>query len=367
MTRPTRAVVDLGAIARNYRFLAERVSRASVIPVVKADAYGHGAVAVARRLEAEGARTFGVAIAEEGVALRRADIGGDILILGFASARDAGLLRAYGLTASLYSLDQARDFARALADFQAPLPVHLKIDTGMGRLGFQPSEMPAAIELLKASRGLRLAGVYSNLSSSSEPGPVATAAQAAALSEAVRSLAAAGLSPGPVHLANSGAVVAGAGVWFDSVRPGLALYGVAPAEQLGEGLSPALTLETELMEVREVAAGTPLGYGGAFVTARPSRIGLLPLGYDDGLRRSLSGRVPVLVKGEVAPIVAAVSMDLTFVDVTGLPARRGDRVVCIGSDGSRRVTAWDWARAAGTIPYEILCGIGPRVSRVHVG
>ena len=128
-----------------------------------------------------------------------------------------------------------------------------------------------------------------------------------------------------------------------------------------------IKVKTELMEVREVAAGTPLGYGGAFVTARPSRIGLLPLGYDDGLRRSLSGRVVVLVNGEEAPIVAAVSMDLTFVDVTGLPARRGDRVVCIGADGSRRVSAWDWARAASTIPYEILCGIGPRVPRVTIG
>jgi alanine racemase len=367
VTRPTRAVVDLGAIAKNYRFLAERVSPASVIPVVKADAYGHGAAAVARRLEAEGARTFGVAMAEEGVALRRAGLGCDILILGFASAGDAGLHRAYGLTPSLYGLDQAGEFARAAASLPSPQPVHLKIDTGMGRLGFGMRELPAAIELLKASRGLELAGLYSNLSSSAEPGPVATSAQAAALADAAGAIRAAGLSPGLVHLANSGAVVAGAGVWFDAVRPGLALYGVAPAERLGEGLLPALRLETELMEVREVAAGTPLGYGGAFVTSRPSRIGLLPLGYDDGLRRSLSGRVPVLVNGEVAPIVAAVSMDLTFVDVTGLPARRGDRVVCIGSDGSRQVTAWDWARAAGTIPYEILCGIGPRVPRIHVG
>ena len=359
--------MDLSAIARNYRFLAGRVSPASVIPVVKADAYGHGAAAVARRLAEEGAGTFGVAIAEEGVALRRAGVGGEILILGFASPGDVGLHRAYGLTPSLYALEQAREFARAAETPGAPLPVHVKIDTGMGRLGLASVELPAVIDLLKASPGLELKGLYSNLSSSSEPGPVATSVQAAALAEAAGAIRAAGLSPGRVHLANSGAVVSGAGVWFDAVRPGLALYGVAPAERLAEGLAPALTLETELMEVREVAAGTPLGYGGAFVTARPSRIGLLPLGYDDGLRRSLSGRVVVLVNGEEAPIVAAVSMDLTFVDVTGLPARRGDRVVCIGADGSRRVSAWDWARAASTIPYEILCGIGPRVPRVTIG
>ena len=367
VTRPTRAVVDLSAITRNYRFLAERVSPASVIPVVKADAYGHGAVAVVRRLQEAGAAAFGVAIAEEGVALRRAGIGGEILILGFASAGDTGQHRAYALTPSLYGLDQAREFARATEGLTSPQPVHLKIDTGLGRLGFAMRELSAVIELLKSSRGLEVTGLYSNLSSSSEPGPVATSVQAAGLAEAAGAIRAAGLSPGRVHLANSGAVVTGAGVWFDAVRPGLALYGVAPAERLAEGLAPALTLETELMDVREVAAGTPLGYGGAFVTSRPSRIGLLPLGYDDGLRRSLTGRVSVLVKGEEAPIVAAVSMDLTFVDVTGLPARRGDRVVCIGTDGARRVTAWDWARAAGTIPYEILCGIGPRVPRFYLG
>jgi alanine racemase len=359
--------VDLSAIARNYRFLAGNVAPASVIPVVKADAYGHGAAAVARRLEEAGARTFGVAIAEEGVALRRAGVGGEILILGYSSAGDAGLHRAYALTPSLYGLDQARAFARAAEGLTRPLPVHLKVDTGMGRLGFSMRELRAAIELLKASPGLELAGLYSNLSSSSEPGPVTTPDQAAALAEAAAAIRAAGLSPGRVHLANSGAVVTGAGIWFDAVRPGLALYGVAPVERFAEGLAPALSLETEIMDVREVAAGTPLGYGGAFVTSRPSRIGLLPVGYDDGLRRSLSGRVSVLVNGEEAPIVAAVSMDLTFVDVTGLAARRSDRVVCIGADGSRRVTVWDWARAAGTIPYEILCGIGPRVPRVTVG
>jgi alanine racemase len=366
VTRPTRAVVDLGAIARNYRFLAERASPARVIPVVKADAYGHGALAVARRLAAEGAATFGVAIAEEAVALRRAGVKGEILILGFAEANDVAVHRAYALTPSLYGLEQARDFSRATEGLLPPLPVHLKIDTGMGRLGFRRHELPDVIDLLKSSRGLSLAGVYSNLSSSAEPGPVATASQVAALAEAAGALSARGLAPACIHLANSGAVLVSAGLGFAAVRPGLALYGVAPAEGLDEGrLVPALTLETELMEVREVEAGTAIGYGGLFVAARKSRIGLLPLGYDDGLRRSLSGRVSVLVRGEEAPIVAAVSMDLTFVDLTGLSARRGDRVVCIGSDGGRRVTAWDWARAAGTIPWEILCGIGPRVPRTY--
>ncbi len=365
--RPTRAVIDLSAIARNYRFLADRVAPASVIPVVKADAYGHGSVPVARRLEAEGARTFVVAIAEEGVVLRRAGIGGAILILSFADPADVGLHRAYDLTPALYDLEQIRAFAEATRKAAAPLPVHLKLDTGMGRLGVRSDELPAAIDVLRGAGGLTVAGVYTNFSSSNDAASPATAAQTAAMRNGLEALASAGMGPGCVHLANSGAVLAHPATWFDAVRPGLALYGVAPAEKMDRGaLEPALTLETEIMTLKDVPAGTALGYGGAFVTARPSRIALLPIGYDDGLRRSLFGRLSVLVRGEEAPIVGAVSMDLTIVDVTGTAARLGDRVVCLGGDGPQRVTAWDWARAADTVPYEILCGIGRRVPRVYV-
>jgi alanine racemase len=366
VTRPTRAVVDLGAVARNYRFLADRVAPAAVIAVVKADAYGHGAVPVARRLAAEGARTFGVAIAEEGATLRRGGIGGEILVLNFADAADVALHRAYGLTPALYGLEQAKAFAEATRGALAPLPVHLKLDTGMGRLGVRPEELPAAIELLRGAAGLALTGVYTTFSSSTEPASPATGEQTAALRGGLAAIRAAGLPTGRIHLANSGAALARPDTWFDAVRPGLALYGVSPAESLDDGaLEPALALETEIATVKDVPAGTPLGYGGAFVTARPSRVALLPIGYDDGLRRCFSGRLSVLVRGEEAPIIGAVSMDLTIVDVTGGAARRGDRVVCLGRDGDRRVTAWDWARAAGTIPYEVLCGIGRRVPRAY--
>ena len=367
MTRPTRAVVDLGAVARNYRFLADRVAPAAVIAVVKADAYGHGAVPVSRRLAAQGARTFGVAIAEEGVTLRRGGIGGEILVLNFADAADVALHRAYGLTPALYGLEQARAFAEATRGALAPLPVHLKLDTGMGRLGVRPEELPAAIELLRGAAGLLLTGVYTTFSSSTEPASPATGEQTAALRGDLAVFRAAGLPAGCVHLANSGAVFAHPGTWFDAVRPGLALYGVSPAEDLDSGaLEPALAVETEIATLKDVPAGTALGYGGAFVTARPSRIALLPIAYDDGLRRSFSGRLSVLVRGEEAPIVGAVSMDLTILDVTGTAARLGDRVICLGRDGGRSVTAWDWARAAGTIPYEVLCGIGRRVPRAYV-
>jgi alanine racemase len=368
VTRPTQAVVDLGAVARNFRFLGARVAPAAVMAVVKANAYGHGAVPVARRLEAEGAATFAVAIAEEGIELRRGGIGGAILVLNYADAADVSRHRAYGLMPPLSDLEQVKAFAEATQTAAAPLPVHLKLDTGMGLLGVRPGELPDAIEILRRAKGLALAGVFTNFASSSDPASGRTAEQTAVMRDGLAALRSAGLPTGVVHLANSGATLWHPGTWFDAIRPGLALYGVSPAEHPEhEDLEPALGLTTEIMTIRDVPAGTPLGYGGAFVTARPSRIALLPIGYDDGLRRSFSGRLSVLVKGEQAPIVGAVSMDLTIVDVTGTRARRGDSVVCLGRDGDRRVSAWDWARAAGTIPYEVLCGIGRRVPRTYTG
>lgn len=367
MSRPTRAVVDLGAVARNYRFLAGRVAPKAVIAVVKADAYGHGAVPVARRLEAEGARVFAVAITEEGVALRQGGVTGEILILNFSSPADVPLHRAYGLTPGLFDLEHVRGMAQATSALDRPLPVHLKLDTGMGRLGVRPAELKATIDTLRRAKGLSLAGVYTNLASSSDAVSPRTAEQAAVMREGLAALRLAGLSPGLVHAANSGGVLAHPDAWFDAVRPGLALYGVAPVEGFDGGeLEPAMTLETEIMSVKDVPAGTPLGYGGAFVTARPSRIAVLPIGYDDGLRRSFSKGLSILVKGEEAAIVGAVSMDLTIVDITGIAAGRGERVVCLGRDGGRTVTAWDWARAADTIPYEVLCGIGGRVPRTYI-
>jgi len=365
-SRPTEALVDLGAIARNYARLKERAGAAELFPVVKADAYGHGAVAVSRRLWREGARTFAVAIAEEAVELRRAGIGGGILLLNHSDPAGASLFRDYSITPALYDLRHASEMARAVSGFTRPLPVHVKFDTGMGRLGILPSEAGTLAEILRGSR-LTLAGVFAQLSSAEDPASPATAPQIAGLVEAARALRAAGIEPGILHAANSAGILAHPGSIFDAARPGLALYGVLPSPSMEDpGLEPALSLETRVLSVRRFAAGTPLGYGGLFVTPRPSTIAVLPIGYDDGLRRAFSGRVSVLVEGKEAPIVAAVSMDLTLVDATDCGARPGDRVVCLGAadgGGGLRITAWDLARAAGTIPYEILCGISNRVPR----
>jgi alanine racemase len=363
--RPTIAAIDLGAIARNFRALSDRVGGRMVLPVLKADAYGHGAGPVARRLETEGASAFAVAVAEEGVALRRSGVAAEILLLNFSDPADVGLHRAYALSPALYDLAQARAFADATSGFAEPLPVQVKLDTGMGRLGFRPGEIGALAELLRGARGLRVAGTFSNLASAEDTASLRTAEQIELLRAGVEELAAARIPPGTVHLANSAGILRHPGSWLDAVRPGLALYGVSPSGDADE-LEPAMTVETRVMSVREIPAGVALGYGGRFVTSRASEIAVLPIGYHDGFRRSFSGRVRVLLRGEEAPVVGAVSMDLTLVDATGLGVRGGERVICLGTDGSRRVTAWDLARAADTLPYEILCGIGPRVPRVYL-
>ena len=365
--RPTRAAIDLDAIAGNYRFILERVGKdRAIYCVVKADAYGHGAGPVVRRLEREGAGRFAVAIAEEGLALRRSGVAGEILLLGYSDAADAGLHRAYGLVPALYNPGQAAGFSQATRGFHEPLPVQVKVDTGMGRIGFRPEQTGDLIELLKHSPGLAVAGLFSNLASADDPGSPATAEQVETMKGAVEAFSSAGVSPGVVHLANSAGILLHTGAWLGGVRPGLALYGVPPVSDVAEErLVPAMTIETRVMAVNTVPAGTPIGYGGRFVTRRPSEIAVIPIGYHDGFRRSFSGRVRVLMRGNEAPVVGAVSMDLTLVDATGLGAQNGDRVVCLGAADGRRVTAWDLARAADTVPYEILCGIGARVPRAY--
>ena len=365
---PVRARIDLDAIASNYRFLVARVAPRPVYAVVKADAYGHGAVFVAARLAREGAERFAVANPDEGAALRRGGIAGEILVLSRADAEDVPRLAAYGLTPALYDVAQAEAIAAAAAarGASAPLPVHLELDTGMGRAGFRPEELDFAIALLRRSGGLRLAGTFANLSRADDPSSDETARQVERLRAGAARLREAGLSPGVVHAANSAAILGDPDAWLDAVRPGLALYGVAPrASADAAALVPAMTVEAAVTSLRRVPAGTPLGYGGRFVTERATTVAVLPIGYHDGFRRSLSGRVAVLLGGKRAPVVGAVSMDVTLVDATDAPVRRGDRAVCLGRDGGDAVTAWDLADAAGTIPYEILCGIGPRVPRVY--
>ena len=369
MTRQTRAVVDLGAIGENFRTLGARAGGAEVIPVVKGDAYGHGAVFVARRLAAEGARRFAVALVEEGLELRDAGIGGEVLLLSSGDPADVLVFSSARLTPTIHDLDQAKALAAAATEARLPSPlaVHLKIDTGMGRLGIRSGQLSAMIGILRESPSLRLAGTFTQFANATEPESETTAAQIRDFVSAIDALRSGGVGPGLVHASSSAATLAFPEARFDAVRPGIALYGIDPSGTVRDKeLRAAMSLETEVLAVKTVPPGTPLGYGGTFVTSRTTRVATLPIGYHDGFRRSLSGGIAVLIRGGKAPVVGAVSMDLLLVDATESGGERGDRVVLLGSDGAHTIDAWDLARAAGTIPYEILCGFSARVPRVYL-
>jgi alanine racemase len=374
--RPTVAEVDLGALVHNFETLQAVVSPARVVAVVKADGYGHGAAIVASTLEAAGADAFAVALVEEGLELRSASVRRPILVLGGvgpAAAREA--FRA-GLTPVVY--DPAQIAPLAAASGGAPLQVHLKIDTGMCRLGVDRRHLGELLHELDRNPAVRVAGVLTHLGCADAPDPGPTQAQLAAFDEAIAILQAAGIDPGLRHAAASAGAIRFPESRLDLVRLGISLYGVLPSPHpVGwgglptprrPGLEPVLRVRTTVLQVREVPEGTAVGYGGTFVTRRPSRIATLAMGYADGLSRLLSNRGEVLVHGRRAPIAGNVCMDMTMVDVTEIPdVAAGDEVVVLGAQGDEMVTADEVAERSGTISYEVLTSLSRRVPRVYSG
>jgi alanine racemase len=367
--RPTFAVVDLGRLAHNFRALSARVgSEVAQIPVVKADGYGHGSVAVARRLAAEGASAFGVALVEEGVALRQAGLRGPILLLGVLTPGQIASALEHDLTPAVFEpslLERLEEEGRIRG---RRLAVNVKIDTGMGRLGFPVEEQEALVRRLAASRGLEVAGVFTTFSTADDPESSETERQIDRLDAFVSRLSAAGLGPGLVHAANSAAILSHPRGWKSAVRPGLALYGLHPGEKVDRAdLRPVLAFETSIIQVRHLPEGGTVGYGGTWRAGSASRVAILPVGYADGWPRALSNRGRVLFDEGVGIVAGRVSMDLTAVDVTSLPGlETGAPATLIGERGGATLTATDLAEATGTIPYEVLCGIGHRVPRVYV-
>lgn len=361
--RPTRAEIDLDAIAHNYGVVSTRVGASRVLAVVKADAYGHGLVEVARRLEREGAFGFGVALAEEGLELREAGVKGEILVLnGVFGGAHREVLSA-GLTPVVYDLDQVRAFAVAAKG--RSFGVHLKIDTGMSRLGVPARELASFVEKFRNVRGARIDGVMTHFASA-DTDSAFTAMQLKVFASARALLARQGLRPRLVHAANSAAALEQPTSRFDFVRVGVALYGVSPLAAEVEGLRPAMRLRSEVIALRTLKKGQSIGYGGTFVAAHRMRVATVPLGYGDGLFRAVSNRGHVLVRGHLCPLVGNVSMDLTSIDVTDVPdCVNGDEVVFLGSQGQGCVDASAVARAARTIPYEVLTNVSRRVPRFY--
>ncbi|MBI3400790.1 MAG: alanine racemase [Acidobacteria bacterium] len=361
---PTVVEIHLPSLRHNLQEVTRRVGTAAVLAVVKANAYGHGAVPVSLALLATGAHQLGVATVEEGLELRDAGVTAPILVMG--GLCDIPAMQRFNLTPVLPSRDAVEAAARLAAPRTAPLRVHLKIDTGMSRLGLVPDE---ALALLRSDwpPTLHLEGVMSHLASADEPDGRATERQLARFRAFLEAIQAAGLTVPAAHIANSAAILKYPSSHLDLVRPGLMLYGYASGLTPSADLRPALTWKTRVIQIKKVDKGQPVSYGGTFVASRPSTLAVLPVGYADGYSRALSNKGHALIGGRPAPVVGRVCMDLTVVDVTDHPAvRPGDEAILLGRQGAAAITANDLAAWQDTISYEVLCRIGPRVTRVYL-
>jgi alanine racemase len=374
-TRPTWAEVSLGTLRQNFRTVVKHAGAGvTVCAVVKADAYGHGAMECARALQTEGATWLGVTSLDEAIPLREAGIESRILLMtGFWRGEESEIVRLR-LTPTVWEPWHVESLESAAASGTVRQAVHLKVDTGMGRLGVALAELPAVLRALGAAPHLVLEGLSTHLASSEIMDAPSVAEQEHRFAEAQRTVRAAGFDPSLVHMANTGALISRRETWNNMVRPGVALYGYyLPFQRAGREVSggtlrlavkPVLTWKTRILSMRNFAANQALGYGGTYVTKAPAHVAVLPVGYADGYNRQLSNRGRVIVRDHYAPIIGSISMDLTLADVTGIPGIAvGDEVILLGTSDGLSVDALEHAGLANSSPYEILCNISKRVPR----
>lgn len=372
MTRPTVLEIDMHALAHNLEEVRRKVGERPILAMVKADAYGHGVVGVARKLCDLGVRHWGVHSTEEALQLRREKIPGMILILGGAYPDDVPQLVQEDLTPSVHSLENFVALEEALAAQKKPkdLSFHLKIDSGMGRLGILPSQMGDFCHRYKAAKHLKLAGTFTHLAASDDR--LATAKQNEVFASCLKAMETAGVSPGVRHVSNSFASVFYPETQYDMVRPGIILYGHYSSPTLAHlvQLKPLATFATRIVSIRDFPTGTGISYAHTFVAQRPTRVATLPVGYADGYPRALGNRGRVLVvdhhgQSAMVNVIGRVCMDLMMIDVTDVKhVAVGDRVVLFGKPPAPSVE--EIGDLMQTIAYEILCGISPRVPRVDL-
>jgi alanine racemase len=374
--RPTWAEIDLNNLASNFNVIRNRVGDvAKVMAVVKANAYGHGTVQCARRLVKEGAEWFGVALPEEGIELRAAGIGQPILSLGGFWQGQAGLCIQQRITPVVYRLDALAAINQAARDAGVVADVHVKVDTGMGRLGIRSDQLSEFVNGLKEFQNVRIDGLMTHFAAADDAAcqPL-TKDQVQRFDAAAELFRAQGYRPTHLHLANSAAIYGHREAWGTMVRPGGVLYGlwrdVLPMSVSDSGLRQVMSLHSRICLLKWVPPGETIGYGCTFEASRRTLIATLPVGYHDGYMRGLSNRANVIVRGVLAPVVGRVSMDLTLVDVTNVPdVQLNDQVTLLGTDKSKpavSISAEDLARIVGTLSYEVTCGVGSRVPRVYV-
>ena len=371
MIRPTVARVDLAAIRSNFAVISDFLSSTAspppgIIAVVKANAYGHGAAQVALALESAGAAMLACADIEEAIVLRQAGARASILVFGALSVSDLDGVVTHGLTPTISTPSAARALQKIAAKQGVVLRCHLKVDTGMNRLGFRHDNLRRTLPEVAASANLAVDGVYTQFATADDPDQPLFAQQRERFEQVLALLPELGIAAPVKHAANSAALLRDQRVWYDYVRPGLLLYGVVPPPLAATlPLRPALSLHSRIVAVKGLRPGEGTGYGMKSVSDAPRTVAVVPAGYADGLDTRLAGRGYMLVRGRRAPIVGSVCMDMTIIDVTGMDAAPGDEVVIIGTQGEESMGVREMAASIGTIPYELLCRVGTRIQRVY--
>jgi alanine racemase len=366
--RPTVAEVDLGALAWNVAQVRAAVGRARIMACVKANAYGHGLIRTSRELIRLGSDELGVAFLEEGIALRKAGVTAPILVLGGIIGNQISHFLEYDLMITASSVFKVRQIEETAAAEGARAVVHVKVDTGMGRIGVRPESAPALFDAVLESPHCELRGVFSHFVSSHAADASFTRRQLDAFLSVLEYFPRRGVPMPLRHIANSGAVLQHPGAVLDMVRPGIMLYGVYPGPETPRSadLRPVLTLKTRVVYFKAVRAGTPIGYDHTWTAGADTRVVTLPVGYGDGYPRSLSNRGVVLIGGRRHAVAGMISMDQTMVDIGAASAYNGDEAVLIGRQGEAAITIEEIAGYADTIPYEILTSISTRVPRHYI-
>jgi len=360
------AEIYLDRLIHNYKTIEKRVNRAKIMAAIKADAYGHGAVEVARALEAEGSGMFGVASVEEGVELRQAGVNSKILVLSPILYSQIETIVEYDLIPTISEMKFFNILAKKVMALRKPMLVHVEIDSGMTRTGIPYDRAVEAITKIEQSPLIMIEGLFSHFPLADGDGAF-TKKQIREFQQLMRALRRRNINPPYLHLANSSGIFKHSDAHFNLVRPGISLYGLTASPQIrySRTLAPVMALKSRVVNIRNVGKNTPVSYGHTYRTKRRSTIATVSIGYGDGYPRALSNKGAVLIKGKRAPIIGTICMDLMMVDVTGMRGVAvGDTVTLIGRDGRQEITAEECAQHSHTIVYEITSGIGPRVARV---
>lgn len=367
--RPTFAEINCTNLRYNYLNIRKTVKGARVMAVIKADAYGHGMVECANALNKADVRPeyFGVALAEEGIELRKSGISQPILVFSPFLRSDAEQYFKYELMATIFSTEHLKLISEYT--HRKKLKVHVKIDTGMGRLGVKYSEAAEFVKKAVSEKNIVTDGIYTHFATSDEADKSFAELQLSRFRSVVDRLRKEKINFGLAHAANSGAILDMPDSYFDMVRPGISLYGYYPSEETSESikLKPVMSLISFISNVKEIEKGESVSYGRKYIAAKNTRIASIPAGYADGILRGLTNRIHGIVKGKLIPQVGQICMDRIMFDLNGNKIRTGDRVVLLGREGKVKIDAWDWSRILNTIPYEITCNISKRVPRFYTG